>query len=370
MTTTARQPEPRFVDPDERASTVEVLIPEARARARRRRTIYTVLALVLLGGVALAVNGVDGDARRTGAPVVRVADGAAVGVTGSSCLPPGQLPQVPDPLIGGDGRGALIAESSAVDATSAGAPCQLVLRYGFHRFGDGAVLFKSGMVWLFSDGRIIVDTDRDGFVLWERLLTPDGVERVRSHAVAALGAPITTPEDPQVWAGETIQYGDRRYHPRNPDQFVRLFDDLSWLPVSAWVNTKPMEYVPPWYAACFESLSARLEPSAVLDLMPPRARQLLDSKAATGRYWWERTTPCTILTTHEAQLIFDEFAQAGIPREGQTGQADTSLPACNWAGVPAPKQYTCSFTFGTNAARVQVTFFALMPNGEMAMHGD
>ena len=71
MTTTARQPEPRFVDPDGRASTVEVLIPEARARARRRRTIYTVLALVLLGGFALAVNvrrrGREED-RRTGGP--------------------------------------------------------------------------------------------------------------------------------------------------------------------------------------------------------------------------------------------------------------------------------------------------------------
>ena len=240
-----------------------------------------------------------------------------------------------------------------------------MLRYGFHRFGDGAVLFKSGMVWLFSDGRIILDTDRDGFVLWERLLNQDGVERVRSHAVAALGAPITTPEDPQLWLGrETIQYGDHRYHPRDGYQFVGQFDDLSWLPASAWVNTKPMEYVPPWYATCYESLSAQLEPSAVLDLMTPRARQVLRTKVATDRYWWERTTPCTILTTHEAQLIFAEFAQAGIPRrdhwpgagvggrEGQTGHADTS------------------FTFGSDEARVQVTFFALMPNGQMALHGD
>ena len=82
---------------------LEVLIPEARARARRRRTIHTVLALVLLGGFALAVNGVDGDKTQNPRTGTRVIDSAAVGVTGSSCLPPGQLPQVPDPLIGGDG---------------------------------------------------------------------------------------------------------------------------------------------------------------------------------------------------------------------------------------------------------------------------
>ena len=39
-----------------------------------------------------------------------------------------------------------------------------------------------------------------------------------------------------------------------------------------------MEYVPLWYATCYESLSTQLEPSAVLDLMTPRARQVLRTK--------------------------------------------------------------------------------------------
>lgn len=353
MSTTHRERVRRVVDPDERASTAELLIAEARARARRRRTAYTVLALVIVGCLALAARVVEGDATASSELPTGAVDAAAAVVTGSSCLPPGELPQVPDPLIGGAGSGAQIAMSSTVDATSDGAPCKLVLRYWFHRFGDGSGLFMSGKVWLFSDGRIIVDTDRDGFVSWERRLTPDGVERVRTHAVSALGAAITPSEAPQDLPMATIHYGDRIYHPRDPDQFVRQFVDLFWLPASAWTDLKQVEYVPPWYVACYESLSPRLEPSAVLDLMTPQARQVLRSKTTSNRSWWERTTPCVILDNRESQLIFGEFASAGITRETQVEQASMR-----------------TFTFGTAEARGQVTFFGLMPNGEMVLHGD
>ena len=87
--------------------------------------------------------------------------------------------------------------------------------------------------------------------------------------------------------------------------------------------------------------------------MTPRARQVLRTKVATDRYWWERTTPCAILDSREAQLIFDEFAQAGIPNEGQTGQASVK-----------------EFTLGSEMTRVRVTFFPLMPNGQMVLLRD
>lgn len=113
-----------------------------------------------------------------------------------------------------------------------------------------------------------------------------------------------------------------------------------------------MEYVPLWYATCYESLSAPLEPSAVLDLMTPRASQVLRTKVATTRYWWERTTPCAILDTREAWAIFDEFGKLGIPKGG-IGQASVK-----------------QFTLGSEMTRVRVTFFPLMPNGQTVLHGD
>ena len=295
-TTTVGEQASRLIDPDETAAAAEALIAEARARARRRRSFYTILALlVLLGSFAVAVDVVDRNTTGTSEPAARVADRAPAAIAGLNCLSPHQIPQVPDPLIGGGGIDEWVIAESSSAASSNGSPCQLVLRYGFHRFDDGARLHLSGKVWLFSDGRIILDTDRDGFVSWERRLTAEGVELMRSNAVAALGAPITTPEDALVSPRESIrspiQYGDGRYYPRDRDEFVRQFVNLSWLPASAWQREHPVEYVPLWYATCYESLSAPLEPSAVHDLMTPRARQVLRTKVATDRYWWERTTP-------------------------------------------------------------------------------
>ena len=165
MTTTARQREPRFVDPDERASTVEVLIPEARARARRRRR-WSAAAVLVACGLVL------------------------VGFIGRDAQPPE----------------ASSASSNPADSTSAAAvqgPPRVLAANG---------LLHVGFVIVYDDGAVI--GSHDGTDLLQRRLTDTGLDMVRSGALQPtdLMFTVSTPSR-ALWA-------EREFRPYLPERYA------------------------------------------------------------------------------------------------------------------------------------------------------
>jgi hypothetical protein len=149
---------------------------------------------------------------------------------------------VPDSPWAGPG---FVANAPVPGNAAGDRSCQLVLRYGFHRFGAGAGFGEpsglSGMVFLYSDGRLIVDTAtaQDWFVQWERHLTPAGVEHVRTAVVANLEESGSRAGHP---AEAEIHYGDDIVYPKDPQAVVRLLIDRSWLPDEDWATKNPSIY--------------------------------------------------------------------------------------------------------------------------------
>ena len=107
------------------------------------------------------------------------------------------------------------------------------------------------MAWLYSDGRLIVDTatEKDRFVQWEHRLTPAGVERIREAVVTMLDEPVSRPSRD---AEAVIHYGDGIVYPKDSAALVRLLLDRSWLPDEYWVTESPSIYRAAWYLTCYE----------------------------------------------------------------------------------------------------------------------
>lgn len=284
----------------------DLLSLRAAALRRRRDTRLRygglAAAVLLAAGVAWGQLGAD-------QAVTPPADGRSDVTVSPSCAPPGQAPLVPDSPEAGAGFVSdepVTATTTATATEPGGRSCTLVLRYGFHRLGAGAGFVDSGgclawaragcgpglsgMVFLYSDGRLIVDTDEDSFVQWERRLTPEGVERVRTAVVAMLDESAGRPG-----GSFEIHYGDGTFYPKNPQALVRLLIDRSWLPdedwvtesasiyrAKDWVTESPSIYRAAWYLTCYE-MRGRHGPdveAAVRDL-PSGARDVLESRGWT-----------------------------------------------------------------------------------------
>src|SRR5688572_7003883 len=220
-----------------------------RAAAKRRRS-DTRRRYGATAAAALLVAGVAWGLMRGGQGDVRPADRPHDVTISPSCMPPGQTPTVLDSPYAGDGF--LSDEPVSARSPEPGDPsCTLVLRYWAHRFGAGGhqqAPLTSYMVWLFSDGRLIVDTDEDGFVQWERRLTPAGVERVRRMMSVGLGEPVAKPNRDFEAA---IQFGDRIFYPDDSEALRDVLLDWSWLPAEDWVTETPSIYRAAWYVICY-----------------------------------------------------------------------------------------------------------------------
>ena len=218
-----------------------------RAEALRRRRGTRLRYGGAMAAAALLALGVASLQLRTGQSDLTPADIPSDVATSPSCFPAGVTPAVPDSPWAGDG---FLSDQPVPTTTTApgGRSCTLVLRYGFHRFGAGT----SGMAWLYSDGRLIVDTFDYGatpFVQWERRLTPAGVERIREAVVTMLDKPVSRPSRE---AEAVIHYGDGIVYPKDARALVDLLLDRSWLPDEYWVTENPSIYRAPWYLTCYE----------------------------------------------------------------------------------------------------------------------
>ena len=157
-----------------------------------------------------------------------------------------------------------------------------------------------GWVYVYADGRVI--WYRDGVSMFERRLTPDGVDLVRSGAVRP---------------GELLGYAD------------------SPVPASAWADPEIRAYVPARYAVCYVGKHRPLEPSDVVGLLPAPARTLLRGKERTYDPVFESagdyppppdpvvpSAKCSEVTTEEARALDEIFRDAGF--EGVPGAIEDS----------------------------------------------
>ena len=152
----------------------------------------------------------------------------------------------------------------------------------------GGWVLEGAIGWVYADGRVIWSSDAGGWVLNERRLTPDGVELVRSGAIARedAGPP---------W----VHY-----------------------PASAWADPESRRYVPPRYAICYADGSQIVDPSSVAGLLPAGAEALLRGKEQT----YENATlepavvdpapssTCFEVTTEEARALDEILSDAGFRR--------------------------------------------------------
>lgn len=263
------------------AQTYDVPLPDLRGlrvAARRRRRQARVRYGALVGAVLLAVGATWG-VLGSRAPDVRPADRGQDVATSPSCIPPGRTPPVPEVPYAGDG----FLSDEPVTATPAGpgpTSCSLVLRYWTHRFGAGGGTpspFTSYMLWLYSDGTLIVDTDDDSFVQWVRRLTPAGVERVRTMVATDLVGPFVRPHRDFEAA---IRFRDGIHYPEDSGMLRQRFLDWSWLPDEYWVSETPSVYWAPWYVVCYMEPPVDRVLAAVREL-PEGARDVLAARKWT-----------------------------------------------------------------------------------------
>ena len=316
-----------------------------RAAALRRRR-DTRLRYGGMAAAGLLAVGVAWGQLRSDQVAVQPADGRSDGTVSPSCLPPGEAPPVPDSPWAGDGF--LSDEPVSATATAPGGrSCTLVLRYWFHRFGAGAGI--SGMVWLYSDGRLIVDTatEKDWFVQWERRLTPAGVERIRKAVVTMLDEPVSRPgRDGEA----VIHYGDGIFYPKDAEALVGLLIDRSWLPDEDWVTESPSIYRAAWYLTCYEAGRHGADVQAAVRDLPTGARDVLESRV------WTALPPDTDKGVVRSQCVVLSRADATVLVEAlggdiTVGQADV-------------------FPEGLGGPASQFSVHALMPDGASGAHGD
>jgi hypothetical protein len=131
---------------------------------------------------------------------------------------------------------------------------------------------SAGFVFVYADGRVISsggvgNSGRAG--IYERRLTPEGVELVRSGAVKA----------------ERFQLSS------NP------------VPADAWEDPEARPYVPARYAICYwmEQGGDYVSPSTVLRFFPAQAREILAGK--DNSYQSPVDLECSEVTTEEARAL-------------------------------------------------------------------
>ncbi len=317
-----------------------------RAAAVRRRR-GTNLRYAGMAAAALLAVGVAWGQLRAGEAEVQPADSHAPSddTILPSCFPAGVTPPVPESPWA---RGGFLSDEPVTATTTApdGRSCTLVLHYGFHRFAVGL----SGMVWLYSDGRLIVDTAtaKDWFVQWERRLTAEGVERLRTAVATMLDR---SDSRSGRYFEAKIRYGDGTFYPKDSRALVRLLTDLSWLPDEKWVRETPSIYRAAWYLTCYEMRGADgVDVHAAVRDLPPGASEVLESLE------WTALPPDAETGVVRSQCVVVSRADATVLAEALGGDI-----AAGKANV---------FPMGLDGAGRQFSVHALMPDGTSGEHGD
>jgi hypothetical protein len=247
--------------------------------------------------------------------------------------------------------------------------------------------------WVYADGRLISDRFSNGLV--EQRLTPEGLELLRSEILstgefsleppspppgppcpngvspgtvvppATIGCvpsqPLPLPGEPlETPFGITIAVRDvgRLSRVDRASDLYRLEERLtspaSWLPASAWVDREVRAYVPSTYAVCYGGSppDQPIEPSRLLSLLPPAARDLLRAKDTTrneGLFgspgdFHVVANHCSDVTNEEAHVLAQAFDDAGFE--------------------PFRRGYRFA-TPGSNEKNAEIGFEPYLPHGEI-----
>ena len=189
-------------------------------------------------------------------------------------------------------------------------PAGLVLEW-FGPDGHG-----NGNVWLFEDGRLIVEREKDlpqgatdrqtGYL--ERCLSPAGVERLRRYVVQE--GRLLTERGRDFWLRVRAVAGgpliDLDHGSVDSD---RLFDPESWLQESDWVDRRYQPYVSTTYAFCADASGQPGTPPADLVRIPRRVADYLRPLPWTEFPTQFRALRCATFSTAQARdlvRVFDE----------------------------------------------------------------
>jgi hypothetical protein len=241
-------------------------------------------------------------------------------------------------------------------------------------------------VYLYDDGRLI-RARHDGLV--EQRLSQAGLEQLRSeilstrlfdHDVALSSAGV-------IWGAVEARVSGRLVHVEwnNPDLAQPDPNGTTWvvatpeqeralerldallshptlgLPAGAWQDEHVRAYVPSTFAVCWQGWPAdpsdpQSDPSRILSLLPPAARQLLTEKEATrhtgkrgwaGGPYYPSAQDCASVTTAEARSLSATLDDARVERTDPAAGLQYSFD------LPRPSR-----------ERAQITFESLLPDGE------
>jgi hypothetical protein len=238
---------------------------------------------------------------------------------------------------------------------------KLVLDY----FGPNPGFHGKSRIWVYADGRLVSLRDAafpeganpasTGFL--EQRLTPEGVQLLRSEILSTgeFGhdppprapppscaknepsgfdgceppAPPPVGSDPLIVPFHTvIQVSGvgrlvRVDRASDLERLVaRITAPASWLPASAWEDREPRAYVPSRYAVCYGGWppDEPIEPSRLLSLLPPAAREMLRGRPTTPQEGLFGSPGnfrvvidhCSDVTTDEARVLAEAFDDAGF----------------------------------------------------------
>ena len=189
-------------------------------------------------------------------------------------------------------------------------------------WGPGGDLWGKNRVWVYSDGRLIIQYEDEltprgvGSAvtgMLERRLTPQGVELLKAEIVTASGLPavpwfssLHVRRGARLETAATLPGRDFVPEARFADRLVR--PEL-WLPESAWADRVPQTYVPWTYAVCGNHLAAAL-PAAARDLLraAPKAH-VVPVGGDPGS-----DDDCRELTTADARALVGALEAGGLQR--------------------------------------------------------
>lgn len=273
-------------------------------------------------------------------------------------------PSQPADILGLPPEGATVSDP---------APGQLVLRF------EGTTGSSWSTIWVYADGRLIwnrphyvLPNGGDSYIgLAAQRLTPDGVEFLRSAAIATglFESDLALARETSGFLQIDLQNGDRRVRvtwavrtnrditesapPATEeqrgalDQLTALLNDSASWPDTVWNDKTITAYVPGRFATCFRGVPEPMEPIQALDLLPQPAQDLyLAGDLVLG---------CSRLTTPDARALAEILERATIERiEPESGAF--------WLRYVLRNQPTS----GNN---VWISFEPVMPDGEMAWLG-
>jgi hypothetical protein len=250
---------------------------------------------------------------------------------------------------------------------------------------------------LYADGRLIwarhddLPEGANPFVtgLLEQHLTPAGVEQLRSEILSTglFDHDVALASSRFVWGEVDARVADRLVHVEwnrrdtagadpnsatwvtaTPEQErglerldALLTHPAQGLPASAWADIGVRAYVPSTFAVCWEGWPAEVsdpqhDPSRILSLLPPAARDVLAGKETTrhagkrgwaGGPYYPSARDCANVATAEASSLAQTLDAAGIARTDPAAGLEYSFE------LPGPSRETA-----------QITFEPLLPDGE------